>query len=163
MKLLEISEGYSSRLLKYRAERDRIEKQIDRLERKRYKLTQPYWVEELVKPIANFLLPLLPGYDRYDILGPHGICCEVGVHFMAEGTSREIDPNEYFRRTKSIVFVPGELDKGELYWRNYDIEIKVCPPGSLGDMNGMNHPDTLIDPNSDLTELLDIINRDAGK
>lgn len=159
MKLREISEPYISNLEAYRAEDERIDKQIERLKRKKNKLVHPFWIDQLVKPIAEFLLPLLPGYDRYEILGPFGICCETAIHFIAEGTDHKADREEFFNRLKSITFTPGDLAKGELSYRNYSVDTGEFAKGTLGAINGMNHPDTLIDPDFDLTELLVIINR----
>jgi hypothetical protein len=164
MKLREISEPYASNLQTYQTEKERIEKQIERLNRKKDRLIYPSWIDQLIKPIAEFILPLLPGYDKYEILGPFGLCNEIGIHFIAEGTSYGNRNNsgsgeEYWDKLKSITFTPGDLDKGELMYRNYNIDTGMFGKGSIGEMNGMNHPDTVIDANSDLRELLEIINR----
>ena len=118
---------------------ERLENQIERLKKKIAK-HRAFWGDYLIKPIAEELLPLLPDYDRFELLGPFGLSCEYSIHFYRRGVTEpykhteEIDHN-----IKSLTFVPGNLDKGEIYLRDYSVYSGQFSKGTLGEINNMNY------------------------
>jgi hypothetical protein len=166
MKLRELTEPYIAADRTADVERARIraqiatrERQIERLGKKYDRIPCVSWIDELVKPIADELLLLLPDCDAYEILGPLGICATVSIHFRWNGTDIQADREKYFRTLKSITFVPGDLRTGELRWRDYSKDSGEFSVNTIGEVNGMNHPDIPIDPDSDIAALLAIVNR----
>jgi len=126
MTLKTLSGKYSREEAMYREENERIEtkiaereNQIERLKKKQERLwkTRPFWIDYLVKPVADYLLTYLPG-RRYEILGPFGLGAVVSIHFYKLSATKE---NQFENdNCKSITFVPGDLGRGELRIRNHD-------------------------------------------
>ncbi len=131
---------------------DRIEmrqKQIKRLERKLEKTGWISWVTEIVEKLAVELSPFFP--DRnWQRLGPFGLGCQTSIHFRKkEYTGDEFDGDN----TISITFEPIELKEGKLGIVDYETDLKKYSPGTLGYINGMNHPVIPIEQDITLEEL----------
>jgi hypothetical protein len=105
----------------------------------------PHFMDGVIRPVADAVLALLPGYE-YEIYGPFGLCCEVSVYFTKKGLSeKDRMRGENFR---ALHFVSaGENDVVKL--RDYSINTGKFPEGSVGSMNGMNHPEVAIPPEAD--------------
>ena len=117
------------------------EKQIERLKKKLDKL--PFWKDALIKPIAEELIKHFP--DRcYDILGPFGLSSETSIHFYRTG----VDEKHKFDGDNciSITFRPGDLEKGELRIVDHKTNTGEFREGTLGEVNGMNHPTIPLSP-----------------
>jgi hypothetical protein len=127
-------------------------KQEERLRAKLNKLHRPNWVDSLVKPIAEELVKAYP--DRcYEILGPFGIGAYVGIHFY----KKDVDEKRRFDDDNciSITIAPGDLDNGELMIVDYSSDTKQYAQGTLGYLNDCNYPKVPINPDSDVSELLE--------
>lgn len=137
-----------------RARIEQREKQIERLKKKLGKL--PFWKEALIKPIAEELIQHFPG-RRYEILGPFGLSAEVGVHFYRIG----VDEKHLFDGDNciSISFRPGDLEKGELKVVDSKTNTGEFREGTIGALNGMNHPEIPLSPDMTIEELLKWVGR----
>lgn len=130
------------------------EKQIERLKKKLDK--SPFWGESLIKPIAEELVKHFP--DRYyDILGPFGMTAEISIHFYRIG----VDDKQKFDGDNciSITFRPEDLDKGELRIADCKTNTGEFREGTIGEMNGMNHPTIPLSPDTTIEELLKWVGR----
>lgn len=130
------------------------EKQIERLKKKLDKL--PGWTDALLKPIAEELIKQFP--DRYyDILGPFGLSSETAIHFYRIG----VDEKHKFDGDNciSITFRPGNLENGELRLVDHKTNTGEFREGTLGEMNGMNHPTIPLSPDTTIEELLKWVGR----
>jgi len=138
------------------AQLERLEKRLERVKAQRSKVYKefPSWLDELVKPIAELLAPHFPNY-HYHILGPFGICSETAIHFYENG----IDEKTLWEggHIKSITFVPLDLSKGKIAIRDYSVDTGKFPKNTIGEKNGMNHPNIDIPDNADAEWLLKYI------
>ena len=115
---------------------NRRTKQIERLRGRLLKLgSGPSWIDEIIKPIAEEMLKQLPG-RYYDILGPFGLGSETAIHFYKEEARGELDG------CISITFRPNSLEVGDIkiVVVDYKVSTGQYSPGSIGEMNGFNHP-----------------------
>jgi hypothetical protein len=156
MKISEIQAPYVKRLAKY----NKLREQIKRLEKRLDKMPHPNWVELLVKPIARELAKAYPD-RRCEVLGPFGLGAQVSIHFY----KKDADERHLFDDDNclSITFSPGDLEKGELQLVNEGAVTGDYPPGTLGAVNGLNHPRIPISPDSDVSELLAWLEKDRVK
>lgn len=130
------------------------EKQIERLKKKLDKL--PFWQDALIKPIAEELIKHFPD-RRYEILGPFGLSSETAIHFYRIGVDEKhkLDGDNCI----SIAFRPGDLDKGELRIADRKTNTGEFRAGTIGEMNGMNHPEIPLSPDTTIEELLKWVGR----
>lgn len=155
--LSSITESYLRQRQEEKGIRARIEqreKQIERLKKKLDKL--PFWQDALIKPIAEELIKQFP--DRcYDILGPFGLSNETAIHFYRIG----VDEKHKFEGDNciSITFRPGNLEKGELRLVDHKKNTGEFRKGTIGEMNGMNHPTIPLSPDTTIEELLKWVGR----
>lgn len=136
-------EKYRAEHIHYSAANEKLETQIDRakarlarLEKARSELQHPSWIDILIKPIAEAMSKRLP--DRtVDILGPCGITCATAIHFYKKG----VDNKDKFNGDNciSITFRPA-ADLPDLTVIDYSVDTQEFKPGTLGEINGMNHP-----------------------
>ena len=122
---------------------ERLKKQISKLEKKNH------WIKVIVEPIAQELSRILD-LPVWEILGPFGICCETSIHL-----SKDEETHKQCKLRKSITFVPlfnYQENDYKIGVRDYSVNTGKFPQGSLGDVNGMNHPVTDIS-NMPITEL----------
>lgn len=152
MTLKEITEPFVNTLANYKNERDKIDakielrkQQINRLETKQNKLIMPYWVDEIMKPLADQIMKSYEGFE-YDLSGPFGICSK--IHLC-------IQKNESIHRY--IIFQPGNIEWGELYIVNHAVNTGKFPQGSIGALNGMNNPSTEIPIDSTIEQIVEMI------
>jgi hypothetical protein len=140
---------------KHWAEMDRLDKAIERLKAKREKAVKLNWIDQVVKPIAKSLQRILPGHRTVDVMGPFGICSEVNILFIKRGVT-EGDMWKKPGNVKSITFVPHISSESPF-------SIAVVDPtkndksfleGSIGALNGMNHPRIPVDPKWTARDLL---------
>ena len=111
--------------------------QLERLENRRRKLHFPSWVDNMVKPIAEELIKHFQ--DRcYDILGPFGIGARTSIHFYKKGT----DETNQFDECLSITFEPNLFNEGKatLGVVDYNTDTQRYSKGTIGAINGFNHP-----------------------
>ena len=151
--LQEISDYYVRVYGVYQEEVDRIQEKKDRLsdlinahQSRIHKLnvkqdklnkTAPFWKDYLIKPIAEAMLPLLPG-RHFELLGPFGIGARVSIHFYRDGVTDEDKWRD--ENCLSITFEPGDLQKGELQVVDHLTNTGTFNHGTIGEINGFNHP-----------------------
>lgn len=130
------------------------EKQIERLQKKLYKL--PFWKDSLIGAIGEELVKHMAG-RRYELLGPFGLTSETAIHFYRIG----VDEKHLFDGDNcvSISFRPGDLDKGELRIVDYKKNTGEFREGTIGEVNGMNHPTIPLSPDMTIEELLKWVGR----
>ncbi len=99
--------------------------------------------------MAKAMLPFLPG-RRYEVLGPFGICAEMCIHFYRDG----IEESKKFEGDNclSITFLPGE--NGDLRVRDYTMNTGEFARGTMGEVNGMNHPSIDIPGDMEIEEMV---------
>jgi len=152
----EISTNWCNLYHDYKDKEDKLDRRIDQLEsllakakeRKRNfyrKNPFPSWHEHLLKPIIEELVKFIPCH-HYRISGPFGICSESPVFFYQDAEGK----GNY----KYIFFLPLDLQKGELAIRDYSIDTKEFSKGTIGEINGMNHPSIDISKDTNIEDLL---------
>ena len=115
---------------KIRTTIERRQKQIERLQKKGKKLGYVYWIDEIVKPLAEELRKKL-GKKYTDILGPFGINCQTSIFFYDTQKQRDAC------KVKSITFQPGDLSEGILYVETNKSKERYSK-GTIGEINGGN-------------------------
>ncbi len=135
-------------------ERDRLQREIYFLNEKLIKLISPSWIDAIIKPIAEELIKHFPG-RRYELLGPFGLSSETAIHFYRIG----VDEKHLYEgdNCKSITFRPVDLEKGELGIVDYKTDTGKFGKGTLGEMNGYNHPTIPLSPDTTIEELAERI------
>jgi len=138
--LVEITENYTAKLRDYKAKEaeirrlkakhERLAQQYKELE---YKLEYPHWMENYLTPLAEVLIKNFPGSD-FNVAGPFGMDCETSISIHGEDSTL----------LAFLQFVPGNLDAGELFLRDYTVDNGRFSKGTIGAMNGMNHPNISI-------------------
>lgn len=155
-----ICRRYARRNREAKATRDEIDSKIARLERKVEQLKKERgkgwasWINEIIAPIARKLEKHYPD-RRAEILGPFGLCSEVSIHLY----KKDIPEADELRDCKSITFVRGDLEKGEIRVRDYSRDTGRYKPGTMGELNGMNHPEIEIPAGAGIEWLVEHIER----
>ena len=139
------------------AEMDRLDKAIARLKVKREAAGKGSWIDQVVKPLAKSLQRYLPG-RVVDILGPFGICSEVSIHFIKRGVS-EKKMWDKPSNVKSITFVPRHSSESPFSIAVVDSTKSDGSflKGTIGELNGMNHPRVPVLPTWTARDLLKYI------
>ncbi len=159
--IAQLSQGYVRKHKYCNNEQSKIEsriaqrkKQIERLEKKLHNVEHPSWINEIVEPVAKAMIRKMP--DRYyDILGPFGMCCTTSIHFYKSGVgSKQLFEGN---NCKSITFRPKNLDVGEIVLVDYNQDTGRYAKGTMGEVNGMNHPELPI--KDSINELMDFMNK----
>lgn len=117
---------------RYNETKESLEKQKATIEEALKNLNSPFWIDDVVKPIAEALLkePELAGY-HYVIYGPFGIPANTSIYFKTDDKSKP---------TLSLHFSPTSLEIGEISLRDYTVNTHEFRDGTIGEMNDMNHP-----------------------
>ncbi len=133
-----VMEEYHDKLKGYRAEEAefrRMQKKYERLQEK-YKLKEaklkyPHWIEHVLRPLGEELITHYPE-SSFEIMGPFGMDNETSISI--KGNGKEL--------LAFLEFVPehGDNKPMGLHLRDYTIDTKQFTPGSIGEMNGGNHP-----------------------
>lgn len=150
-----ICKNYARKSRAYRKTYERLSEEIARLEAEKKALQCPRWTDVLVKPIARLLIKEFP--DRYyEILGPFGLQASTAIHFYRKGVSAK----EQFERDNciSINFVPGDLNKGELFIQDTATDTGRYSYNTIGELNGMNHPNLPM-PENPLEWMIDYLHK----
>ncbi|MBQ8409096.1 MAG: hypothetical protein IJY39_09575 [Clostridia bacterium] len=120
----------------------RLQKQIERLESKKY---TGGWVKCLLEPLAELLMPLL-GCDKYRILGPFGLRNETSLWFIKPNSTAQYcdyslsftvrceynDDDDY----KGVYCSPSMKNVRLFY--NTGRRTNIYPQGSIGELNGFD-------------------------
>ncbi len=99
--------------------------------------------------MAKGMLPFFSG-RRYEVRGPFGIYAEMCIYFYKDG----IEEGKEFEGDKclSITFLPGE--GGNLRVRDFSVNTGRFREGTIGWLNGMNHPSIDIPGDMEIEELV---------
>jgi len=135
MKYTRQYDAYSSAREKLETEIVKVETRLKSLRDKKTNPCCPSWIDLLLKPIAEAMLKHLPN-RTFKILGPFGMTNETGVHFY----KKRIKEKNKFKGDNciSITFRPAKLP--DLTVVDYSVDTGHFEKGSIGEMNGMNHP-----------------------
>lgn len=134
--------------------REKLHEQEKQIDQKFEKLRSPSWIDEIIRPIAKELAPLVP-HDSWNVLGPFGIGCTVAIHFYPEGF-HDTKPDDW-KSVRSITFRPLELQRGAIGVVDYSVNTGRYPKDSIGDVNGLNYPTIELDPEMDLKDLIQYV------
>jgi len=136
----------------YYAKREKARIAKEKAEEEYNKFNKLYWGDLLIRPVAKQLLKHFPGRIM-EILGPFGLSCEISVWFKKKGVD-ERKIHDIKGGIKAITFRPGDLDQGELRIVKRDEDNGSCPKGSIGAINGFNHPVVPLTPDMTIKDLL---------
>jgi len=156
MNLNELSSKFANDYTRYKTTGEKIDKQIERLKKKQSRNLCPRWIDTILQPIADELCLHLPDY-RSEILGPFGLCAETAIHLYKRGLTKEelwSDEGRKDKAIKSITFVPGDLNRGEIKIRDVATDSGKFARGTIGELNGLNHPSIAIPEDADIEWLL---------
>jgi hypothetical protein len=161
MLLKDITDRYVDKEMKYNDAynhledlREKLKEQEKQIDEKFEKLRSPSWVDEIIRPIAKELAPLIP-HDSWNVLGPFGIGCTVAIHFYPEGF-HDTKP-ESWKRVRSITFRPLKLERGLIGVVDYSVNTGDYPKDSIADVNGLNYPTIELDTEMDLKDLIQYV------
>lgn len=120
---------------------ERLRRQIDQLTTRRNNLQCPYWVDLIVKPLAD-ALSAYTGKSA-QVLGPCGLRAEVSIHLKDNP-----DDDIMHRAYDYITLVPDVT--GDSVVMHYDTGciVRDCVPGSIAEWNHFGNetlplPDTI--------------------
>ena len=157
--LTDISNAYAQKCTERGATRNYLdsriehrERQIERLKSRRDRLRYVSWVDEIVDPIAKEMMKHLP-VKSYDILGPFGMSAEVPIHFHKSDPPNRDEWHDI--DIISICILPLDLDKGEIGIRDQTVNTGQYASGTMGELNGMNHPTIPITPDMTIDDLVE--------
>jgi hypothetical protein len=140
------------RYLAKRRRADRLKDEIARLEAE-LKRGSVNWIDALVKPVGKALAKATG--RTLDVLGPFGLGAEVAIHLYKPGVTDEdkFAPGNCL----SITFRPGRLHEAKLFLVDRSRKTNRYPNNSLGDINGLNHPDIPIPDDAGLDWFLECL------
>jgi len=151
LKIQELSNNYAREYQDYKAKAEQLTARKNRAENRLKALSIPSWIDTIVQPIADDLAKEFPDFEPH-ILGPFGLCTEVSIHFYRKGVPEE--KRWAGGNVRSITFILGDLQKGEILIRNTSVDTGEFRPGTIGEMNGMNHPSVKIPEDADVSWLM---------
>ncbi|MBS1526296.1 MAG: hypothetical protein JST19_11645 [Bacteroidetes bacterium] len=140
----QISSAYIRRVKRYNVASKKLDdivtdlqQKLATIENERQKLKYPYWTEKLLRPVLNSIKKELPNWVCDDKrLSPMGLGCRVSVFFCKRGlpptAGKWLQGNSIY-----IVFLPGELDKGQLLYETGERTTRF-QSGTIGEINGFN-------------------------
>lgn len=132
--LKELNKIHSRNWKAYIKRGDKLEKQIEELTKKKERLRFNSGLRELFKPFAEELKKRFKA-NIIEWYGPFGMCASQTIYFM-KGPSKDICKKGNV--LGSICFVSSS---GGYAIRNEKVDNKSFSSGTLGAMNGMNHPE----------------------
>lgn len=147
-------EAYRFKSTEMEAKIESAELRLEELKNERKALSYPSWIDTIIWPIAKELGEQhFPDYD-IEVLGPFGICAEVPIHFYRKGIPEKERWMWVEGNIKSVCLIPGELQKGEILIRDRSIDTGEYKPGTIAEINGMNHPSVKIPEDAEVSYLL---------
>jgi len=105
--------------------------------------TPKHWKNWLVPELAKAVLAEKPEWDRFETSGPCGICSRMIITF------HKGDEEVFW-----LMVNDPDLETGELHVTDYGVDTGEYAKGTIGEVNGMNHPRILIDPAWPVEKLL---------
>jgi hypothetical protein len=134
-------------------------------------LNHPYWMTLIVEPLAIEIAKHFPGY-RHEVLGPFGIGAKVSIHlypnkayeaYNSRDTADSLSGKEAYREMmdgcKSITFSPRCCNESiGLAIVDRSVNTGEYPKGTIGEMNGFNHPEIEVPKDATIQWFVDRIN-----
>jgi hypothetical protein len=102
-----------------------------------------YWFNYFLPPICKIVCRA-QGYDFFQLSGPSGICARVWAIFFKDG-----------KAVLSLAFT-CDIGSGKVSVTDYSQNTGEYKPGTIGAINGMNHPEVSITPSMKVSELVAI-------
>jgi hypothetical protein len=109
---------------------------------RRYHQGSRHWKDSLIPPLARAICRE-KGWDGFQIGPPQGLCCRVGIAFV-KGR----------RQVFWLQVCNPDLETGTLQVTDYEQDNGEFAPHTIGHLNGMNHPNIVIDPEWDADKVL---------
>jgi len=147
--LYETNKNYVKKVLAYRKKQDQLRQEIEELESKKDRLKYPSF-DKIFKPLFEKMKEAY-GADRIDTYGPFGLCCSRSAYFMK--TSKDDKEGKILGSICLVSRSDGFAIRNENETKGSYKE------GTLGDMNGMNHPEIEITEATDFKWLLEFCKR----
>ena len=150
-----VMEEYHDKLKGFYAEEAELRRMQEKHKRlqekyklKEAKLKYPHWMENVLRPLGEELIANFPG-STFEVSGPFGMDCETSISLT--GKNKEC--------LAFLQFVPVHRNNLPitLHLRDYSVDTKRFPAGSIGAMNGGNHPSISIPTDVTIKWFLDKI------
>lgn len=120
-------------------EEKRLEKEVEDAKARLEKFGRASWIGDLLRPIGQAMLkrPELVGRE-VEVSGPFGIGARTSLCFYKKGVDKS--SHDAYMDAYWIEFDPGDIYVGELRLVDVNTDSKDFKPGTIGEMNGLNHP-----------------------
>jgi len=131
---------------------ERIEAAIAKTELEMSQLSAPSVKEDLIDPLVEVLVSVLPDYAGVEVMGPIGIQGAWTITFAQDGSSYADKLAGKNCRSITLITKMGGVGFGI---RDYGTDAKEYAPGTIGYASGMNHPVVPVPENATVNWLLD--------
>lgn len=129
--------------------------------------TFPSWIDTILEPLGRKLAQKYSVNTPYisRVLGPFGLGARTSIHFHRKDTfdrfqkyERQASRPEWLRLNNAklygVHFITfecyGQGNKRRLAVVDYTVKMNSFPLGTIGEMNGFNHPTVIIPTNANL-------------
>jgi len=131
---------------------ERIEAAIAKTELEMSQLSAPSVKEDLIDPLVEVLVSVLPDCAGIEVMGPIGIQGTWTITFAPNGATYADKLAGKKCRSITLITKMGNVGIGV---RDYTNDTKEYAPGSIGYASGMNHPVVPVPENAAVKWLLD--------
>jgi hypothetical protein len=153
-KMKELKKDFLEKRKFYKKRRNEIKEQIEILEEELNNLENPYWFEDLIKPLVKEVVNRVDELNYAHILGPSGLRNSV-VLLFAEKKEYLDEIFDYPDKYYSIAIFPKYLDNAVfMYYTNEKAETQH-EKGTIAEMNGMNNATEILP--EDIDEIIKLI------
>ena len=128
-------QNLTERISKHRENITRIQNEIVKLQNKVSEFGAALWINEVIRPIAKELEAVFPGMVTM-VVGPTGMMSAVTV--LVHPADLSEDDKLKGKSCRSVTFLP--MPDGAIAVRDYSSNTSEYPEGSIGALNGLNHP-----------------------
>ena len=140
-------------IAKNNAKIETAKRSIERAKKRRSKIKMPFWTERIIKEIGKEMLQYFPDYYILETMGPFGLSSRVAI--WISHPKWDVFKNKNYPHY-SFDFTP-DLDAdsdANLRRVDYNTDTGEYPKGSIGEINGFNHPNIPISNNTSILELI---------
>jgi len=134
---------YQAKVEGYRARQNKYQRLIDKYKKMDSKLVYPHWMEHYLTPIAEELITHFPG-SQFEVSGPFGMSGETSISIKSKDGVL-------------LAFLQFALGDDEILLRDYSKDNGRFSRGTIGQLNGGNHPDEPIPDENTIEWFLDKI------
>lgn len=147
--LFKFHQNYVNASARYSAKQSELRKKRDEIEKEIRDAKYPHFTNYL-KQLGKELLPHIKGASKVTIYGPFGLGCETSIYFE----------NKNGKTVASATFTRY----GDGYGiKNYSVNTGHYRTGTIGEINGMNHPTIEIKKDMSMDWFLKYIKRHRNK